>query len=185
MAIGNEFVYGYHGCSRDVADKVLSGRGANLNSSENDYDWLGSGIYFWEEGPKRALEWAWQKFGFDKAAVIGAKIRLGHCLNLMDVDSYGILRETYLNLVKRGQPLPKNGKLLHRLDCAVINAALRHAEIVERYPYDTVRCPFVEGEPVFPDSKFFDHSHIQISVRTPQAIVEIFPMHFAKEDLTR
>ena len=46
MAIGNEFVYGYHGCPRDVADKVLSGRGANLNSSENDYDWLGSCIYF-------------------------------------------------------------------------------------------------------------------------------------------
>ena len=183
MAIGNEFVYGYHGCSRDVADKVLSGRGANLNSSENDYDWLGSGIYFWEEGPKRALEWARQKFGSDNAAVIGAKIRLGHCLNLMDVDSYGILRETYLNLIKSGQPLPKNGKLLHRLDCAVINAALRHAETVERNPYDTVRCPFVEGEPVFPDSRFFDHSHIQISVRTPQSIVDIFPMHFAEEEL--
>ena len=87
----------------------------NLNSSENDYDWFGSGIYFWEEGPKRALEWAQRKFGFEKAAVIGAKIRLGHCLNLMDVDSYGILRETYLNLVKRGQPMPKIGKLLHRL----------------------------------------------------------------------
>ena len=52
-------------------------------------------------------------------------------------------------------------------------------------PYDTVRCPFVEGEPVFPDSKFFDHSHIQISVRTPQSIVDIFPMHFAEEDFVR
>ena len=53
--------------------RFFTGRGANLNSSENDYDWLGSGIYFWEEGPKRALEWAQRKFGFEKAAVIGAK----------------------------------------------------------------------------------------------------------------
>ena len=43
-------------------------------------------------------------------------------------------------------------------------------------PYDTVRCPFVEGEPVFPDSHFFDHSHIQVSVRNPMAIVSLFPV---------
>ena len=173
MAFSNEFVYGYHGCSRDVAEMLLSGKDVSLNSSENDYDWLGSGIYFWEEAPHRALEWAQLKFGKDKAAVLGAKIRLGHCLNLMDVDSYETLRQSYRNLVKHGQALPKNGKLLHRLDCAVINAALRHAETVVKDPYDTVRCPFVEGVPVFPDSKFYDHSHIQISVRNPAAIVEL------------
>ena len=173
MAFSNEFVYGYHGCSRDVAEMLLSGKDVSLNSSENDYDWLGSGIYFWEEAPHRALEWAQLKFGKDNAAVLGAKIRLGHCLNLMDVDSYETLRQSYQNLVKHGQALPKNGKLLHRLDCAVINAALRHAETVVKAPYDTVRCPFVEGEPVFPDSKFYDHSHIQISVRNPAAIVEL------------
>ena len=45
-------------------------------SSDNDYDWLGNGIYFWEEAPARAYEWAKWKFE-DDAAVIGAKIRLG------------------------------------------------------------------------------------------------------------
>lgn len=170
---GNEFVYGYHGCSRDVADRVLAGKGVSLQSSENDYDWLGSGIYFWEEAPQRALEWAEYKFGPADAAVLGAKIRLGHCLNLMDVDAYTTLRESYFNLIEQGVSLPKNGKHLHRLDCAVINAALRHAEVEMKMPYDTVRCPFVEGEPVFPDSKFFDHSHIQLAVRTPRSIVEL------------
>ena len=55
MAFPNEFVYGYHGCSRDVAEMLLSGKDVSLNSSENDYDWLGSGIYFWEEAPSKAL----------------------------------------------------------------------------------------------------------------------------------
>ena len=67
MAFSNEFVYGFHGCSRDVAEMLLSGKDVSLNSSENDYDWLGSGIYFWEEAPHRALEWAQKKFGKDRA----------------------------------------------------------------------------------------------------------------------
>ena len=147
-----------------------------MTSSENDYDWLGSGIYFWESAPVRAMEWASKKFGKGDAAVLGAKIRLGHCLDLMDVDSYQSLREAYQALLDADVKLPKNGKLLHRLDCLVINAATMRAETELGTPYDTVRCPFVEGEPVFPDSHFFDHSHIQVSVRNPMAIVSLFPV---------
>ena len=171
-----DFVYGYHGCSRSVAEFVLQERAVSLTSSENDYDWLGSGIYFWESAPLRAREWATRKFGAEQAAVLGAKIRLGHCLDLMDIDSYAILRQTYFELLRSGLPLPKNGKCLHRLDCLVINTATMHAEKKQGYPYDTVRCPFVEGDPVFPDSRFFDCSHIQISVRNPKSIVSLFPV---------
>ena len=70
-----EFVYGFHGCDKSVAKAVLEMKSVML-SSDNDYDWLGSGIYFWEEAPARAYEWAKWKFK-DDAAVIGAKIRLG------------------------------------------------------------------------------------------------------------
>ena len=48
---------GYHGCDRKVAEAVLSGK-KSLKPSENDYDWLGPGIYFWVDSPKRGLEWA-------------------------------------------------------------------------------------------------------------------------------
>ena len=171
-----ESVFGFHGCSSDVADAVLHADGVSLTSSENDYDWLGSGIYFWEGAPVRALEWAVKKFGQDNAAVLGARINLGHCLDLMDVDTYQVLGRTYQALVDSGVKLPTNGKLLHRLDCLVINTATAHAESELGLPYDTVRCPFVEGEPVFPNSRFYDHSHIQISVRNPSAIVSLFPV---------
>ena len=40
-------IYGFHDCDRDVADRVLAGP-EGLLPSENEYDWLGHGIYFWE-----------------------------------------------------------------------------------------------------------------------------------------
>lgn len=38
---------GFHGCEEEVRDSIISGA-SMLNASENDYDWLGKGFYFWE-----------------------------------------------------------------------------------------------------------------------------------------
>ena len=51
------FVLGYHGCDRRVGEAVLTGKG-HLKRSGNDYDWLGSGIYLWENNAERAMQWA-------------------------------------------------------------------------------------------------------------------------------
>lgn len=73
-------VTGYHGTSADRGALILSmGR---FLVSENDWDWLGHGVYFWE-GEVRVHEWATQRFG-KEAAVIQAKINLGLCLDLCD-----------------------------------------------------------------------------------------------------
>ncbi len=126
----------------------------------------------------RAQDWAIKKFGYDNAAVLGAKIRLGHCLDLVDMDSYKILRQAYHALSEAGEKLPQNQRKLHKLDCFVVNAAtLRAAEEFDD-PYDTVRCPFIEGSPIFPDSNFFDLTHIQIAVRNPKAINSLFQVTF-------
>jgi len=50
------FVLGYHGCDRLVAEDLLLNK--PFEPSENDYDWLGAGIYFWEANPSRGLAWA-------------------------------------------------------------------------------------------------------------------------------
>ncbi|MGB5710118.1 MAG: hypothetical protein WBM44_04300 [Waterburya sp.] len=41
------FVYGFHGIDRDVAIRILN-QEENFRHSNNSYDWLGNGIYFWE-----------------------------------------------------------------------------------------------------------------------------------------
>src|SRR4051794_40667189 len=89
-------IMAYHGCDKAVADAAL--RGKALKASDNDYDWLGKGIYFWEHGPARALEWAQFMQGRGKVshpAMVGALIQLGHCFDLLDVRLTENLRQLY------------------------------------------------------------------------------------------
>ena len=78
-------VIGYHGCDESVVTDVLM-RGKNLRPSDNDYDWLGRGIYFWEHGPRRAYEWSQQSKKVKKPSLIGAHINLGHYFDLLDTN---------------------------------------------------------------------------------------------------
>jgi len=55
--ISPSFVLGFHGCERDIGERVLAGEETLLDST-NDYDWLGRGAYFWENNPQRALSFA-------------------------------------------------------------------------------------------------------------------------------
>ena len=71
--------------------------------SENDYDWLGSGIYFWEANPDRALAWARQRAQRKKEkegiatepSVVGAVINLGFCLDLVSANGIQSVEEAY------------------------------------------------------------------------------------------
>ena len=49
------FVLGFHGCDQKTAERVVS-TGRHLQPSRNDYDWLGHGVYFWENDPLRAKQ---------------------------------------------------------------------------------------------------------------------------------
>lgn len=71
-------VLGFHGCDEAVRDNILNSKIKHLKKSENRYDWLGHGIYFWENDPIRALEWAKYSKNVSKPAVIGAIIDLGY-----------------------------------------------------------------------------------------------------------
>src|SRR2546423_5369052 len=51
------FVLAFHGCDREIGERVLAGE-EELILSTNDYDWLGSGVYFLENSPGRAVHLA-------------------------------------------------------------------------------------------------------------------------------
>lgn len=123
-------VFGFHGCDQSVADKVLKSHKA-LAKSEQSFDWLGHGIYFWEGSAARALEWARQKKGVKNPAVVGAVINLGNCLDLLDDQHIRKVATTHEILESEfraiGATLPvnaaidKNGTSLKReLDCKVV-----------------------------------------------------------------
>lgn len=178
-------VVGYHGCDEAVARRILRGR-ASFRASENAYDWLGKGVYFWEHGADRAFRFA--KFQKSRGkvktpTVVGALIQLGRCFDLLDTRftadvaaAYPLLRKAWQ---KAGRQLPKNGgggpdKKLRFLDCAVLNAYLQAADDQAGKSYQTVRGAFREGRPVFNRSCIYAETHIQIAVRDPACIVGVF-----------
>jgi len=171
----------YHGCDKEVAESVLLGK-EPLKPSENDYDWLGHGIYFWVDSPERALDWA--KARRKSPSVVGAFAYPGHCLNLTD---YGVMDELALayEATKKiseaaGTPLPENSSrqngifMKRQLDCAVIEMVheIRKAERMDAY--DTVYGVFEEGEFVYPGAAFKNKTHVQIAIRSPAMILGYF-----------
>jgi hypothetical protein len=94
----SRMVVGYHGTDAKIVRRALNGH--TMRPSENDYDWLGSGIYFWEQGPNRALDFAHEMKNLgignvQKPAVIGAYINLGDCLDFLDVKNTKLLADLY------------------------------------------------------------------------------------------
>lgn len=179
----DRIVIAYHGCDAEVAEQLL--RGEPFKRSQNDYDWLGEGIYFWEYGADRAMRFARDQKRRGKLqtpAIVGALVQLGRCFDLMDTRftdelpaAFDMLRVAY---AQRGKPLPENrgktpDKLLRHRDCAVLNLYLRLQLEEQNQPYDSVRCGFVEGPPAFPGSGIRRQSHVQLAVRNPACVVGV------------
>jgi hypothetical protein len=95
-------ILAFHGCDQGVVDKVITGKSA-LTHSTNKYDWLGHGIYFWDNSPSRALEYATflkenpkrSKQKITQPAVIGAVLNLGFCLDLLDYKNLDFVKLGY------------------------------------------------------------------------------------------
>jgi hypothetical protein len=166
-----ELVTGYHGCHVDTANELVSG--ADFRPSENGYDWLGRGIYFWEDGPSRAAEWARNKFG-DQGAVVQATIDLGHCLNLLDTTHFDRMEDSYQDFVRTykllGLTIPRNTHKLHKLDYVVIEYYCEIFIETHGKAFGAVRGCFPEGNPLYEGSKILRETHIQVAVRDADCI---------------
>jgi hypothetical protein len=181
--LASSFVLGYHGCGRSVGERIL--KGEPFKQSNNDYDWLGPGIYFWEANPLRGLDFA-NEAKKRKASkirnpfVVGAVVSLGLCLDLTTTAGIEQIRAAYKSLGEVAAagdlPLPQNTAdgLLRPLDCVVIQMVHTIRNGRGEQPIDTVKGVFVEGEPVYSGSGFFEKTHIQIAVCNPDCIKGVF-----------
>ncbi|RVN85969.1 hypothetical protein [Sinorhizobium meliloti] len=169
------YVLGYHGCYKAVGMAALTGA-SPLLPSEKAYDWLGSGIYFWENDPERALEW-----------VLGAIIDLGNCLDLITRKYVPLIQTSYRMLKSQieatGGKMPVNSdakgdknsdKLVRKLDCAVINYVHEIAKEAALPAFDTVRGLFPEGNEIYDGARFHERTHTQIAVRNDACIKGFF-----------
>lgn len=183
-------VLGFHGCDEELGEDLLCGRKPQLIASENTYDWLGAGIYFWENDPQRALEFAQDahakpklsKGHIAKPFVVGAVLDLGLCLNLLERPALAELAEAYEVLqathTQASEPLPRNvGENLGArfLDRAVVQTLHTYRAALDGvaggFPaYDSVRAAFPEGDELYTGAGFRAKNHVQIAICNPRCI---------------
>jgi hypothetical protein len=183
-------VLGFHGCDRSTGDALFSGAQRHIKQSTNAYDWLGTGTYFWESDPWRALAFANQakmnkhltKGRIENPYVVGAVIDLGLCCNLLESSALGEVKEAYdyLDAVDKlvgDQSMPQNKGAelgLRFLDKAVIDVVHKQRERRGIEKYDSVRAAFIEGDLLYPKAGFSSKNHIQIAVLNPSCIKGYF-----------
>lgn len=187
----SQFVLGFHGCDKTLVEEVVLGK-KMLKESDHDYDWLGHGIYFWENNVERAEQWAddnsKRKDSLIKTpGVLGAFLDLGNCLDLTDSGSLQQLKLPYETLKKTlflaGLDMPVNvdplrvkskDRILRKLDCAVISTLHELRQNAGLPPYDSVRGVFWEGDELYPGAGFREKNHIQIAIVNPNCIKGFF-----------
>lgn len=140
-----------------------------LETGTNEYDWLGHGIYFWDNSPSRALEYApllknnpgRAKRPIKKLAVIGAVINLGYCLDLLDYENLQFVKDSYEILVAinktAGMPIPEN----------------------------RARGVFWEGRELYHNAGFREKDHIQLCICNPNCIKGYFLPKFEDENFPK
>ena len=183
--VSQSLVIGYHGCDLHVAQKVVSLQ-EQIKPSQNAWDWLGHGIYFWEDSPVRAKQWApaeSQRTGgkIKTPAILGAIIDLGNCLNLLDAEALAHVKAAHEEYVQscraaRIETARNRGSDLraHYMDCAVMETLHQLRSKRKKPAYETVRGFFFEGRELYTNAGFRELDHIQICVRSPERVIGCF-----------
>jgi hypothetical protein len=171
----------FHGTRRSIADKLVAGE--PFGPSTNDDDWLGHGIYFWEFAPQQAWWWADRRYK-DEAAVVGALIRLGRCIDLLDPRNTALLRDAHAEVeatvTQANAEMPSNMNTHKFLDCAVFNYLYAKLE-GQGLAVESCRAVFVplksgQMPRLWTRSGVFDGAHVQLCVREPDNILAVWPV---------
>lgn len=198
--VGSNLVLGFHGCDQVVCETLLNNPN-RIRISRESFDWLGHGMYFWENNYARAWDWARYKYErgeINSPAVIGAVLDLGYCCDFLSTEHIEMFKDSYKKLFDlykaSNKVLPKNknlredkhkDKLLREMDCVVIehmcediieqmeNDLTVHGFTKHKLP-DSVRGAFLEGSPAFEGSGIYEKTHIQIAIRNPNCIKGFF-----------
>ena len=166
----------------ESALRVVSGE-ISILRSENEFDWLGNGIYYWEYAPKQAWAWADRKRKNEhwprdeEVAVVASMIRLGFCFDLLDPDNTHEIKACYREYLifceRLGQEPRKNYQHRKYLDCAVFQLAYA-AFKRDGIQVDSSRSVYVPTGPrrrAWKSSSVSEDAHIQLCIRNDDCIL--------------
>ncbi len=174
LPVIEKVVKGFHGTKKEyAANSVFTHQ---FHKSHESDDWLGHGMYFWEDDPGRAIEWATFKYG-EEAAVVEVSINLGRCLDLTVLSYTDYVRIAYEKYTEKmrneGKDITNYEIDSHVLDCSVLNYLTS-----ELFCVDTIRAPFDIGEPIYPGSYLHKGSHIQLVVLNESNLIGQVSLYF-------
>lgn len=176
----NIIVRGYHGTTLRAANSILDN---GFDFSTNKYDWLGKGIYFWQDAPQRAWNWAVEytqnKHPDDAPVVLCSELDLNNCMDFLDSnpgnDWYFALNNTYKLLKERISqmteeeykqfPPPIQKGKLHGWDRCCIDFLIKEILEPQEEYISSVRAAFSDGKAIFENSGLYDLAHVQIAIR--------------------
>jgi len=191
---GGSLLVAYHGCDATVRDDLVIGKLAKLRPSENKYDWLGPGVYFYEADCQRARQFAQASHDHPERhytatpigtpAVVGAILRVATCLDMTTQEGLQHYRAAFVTLrdALGEENLPTNQAagdddtdvILHHLDEAVIRTvhSMRKKQNLEAF--QMVRGAFYQGNEAAPSSAFREGTHIQLALVDHSCVVGWF-----------
>ena len=175
-------VVGYHATHGAAATALLSGlrRGEAWRPSARDGDWLGHGVYFWQDSVEAAQWWARSR-GWSSWAIVGAHVQLGRCLDLLrSAEALPRLQAIHARLSQSGLVNFNANKML---DCAVFNAYYSLAETIDE-PVQTARgLSLPRGRlPLWPHCGIHVGAYIQLVVLDQECIERVWlEAHHAEE----
>lgn len=180
-------VVAYHGCDVTVRDALVKGDIKALTPSNNKYDWLGPGVYFFENDLVRAQQFAqaahdnpdklYTKHPIATPSVVGAVLRISRWLDMttqLGMDNWlSAFKSLESSQRKTNQRMPENKAadgddttvLLRRLDCAVFTLLheLRNEQGLPQV--QAIRAAFYQGKPLAKStSEFREQTHMQIAL---------------------
>lgn len=165
-------VIGYHGTSLEAAERILQ---EGFQPSVKSWEWLGHGIYFWQDAPYRAYEWGQDWLAKTQGyrgpiGVVAAEIELQNVIDLIDQAGMKLLRKLAQDFVVKPEALALNNtESLNRLDCALFNYATK---VLSSGGFEVAgyRAACIEGLPLTIGSPIYDLSHVQLVMCNPQAV---------------
>jgi hypothetical protein len=203
-----KYLLGFHGCLKSTGTKIKVG--SDFIHSQNKYDWLGHGIYFWENNLSRAIDWAKQSSkkesnifkrwldrypnmlskdaeqhakDYFEPCVLGVVVdMIGNWIDLMDANHTQHLQKIAKDYIQSkqqlGQSIPNNKGVSRELDCDIVNHFVQEIQKQHNIVVDGVRGAFVEGDELYQSAGFYQKTHIQLSVRNKDRIIEVFEMDY-------
>lgn len=180
-------VLAYHGTTRTAAASIMAGN--PIRQSTNGWDWLGPGIYFWQDAPEMAAAWAQKIHSGQEVSVLEVEISLDRCFDLLDVKqaALDLLKEAWEDVRRTcessGTPVPRqvpfevnNGRCVrpagwgnNRADCEMFRSLIAATRFLPS-PFRSIRSAFLEGEGIHASSFVFDMAHVQLCVLDQSAI---------------